>query len=82
MCGIFGFVIKNNVGIDQQGLLKCMNQMLIHRGPDNDGYYLNGDTGMGIRRLAIIDIASGDQPIFNEDKSIAIVYNGEIYNFR
>jgi asparagine synthase (glutamine-hydrolysing) len=81
MCGICGFVIKNNIDIDQQDLLISMNQKLVHRGPDNDGFYLNGDTGMGIRRLAIIDIVSGDQPIFNEDGSISIVYNGEIYNF-
>jgi asparagine synthase (glutamine-hydrolysing) len=59
-----------------------MNHNLVHRGPDSDGYYLNGDIGMGMRRLAIIDLASGDQPIFSEDQSIAIVYNGEIYNFQ
>jgi asparagine synthase (glutamine-hydrolysing) len=59
-----------------------MNDILVHRGPDSDGYYLNGDIGMGMRRLSIIDLVSGDQPIFNEDGSIAIVYNGEIYNFQ
>ncbi len=58
-----------------------MNEVLVHRGPDSDGFYLNGPIAMAMRRLAIIDIAGGDQPIFNEDRTIAVVYNGEIYNF-
>ena len=82
MCGICGFLIQHNFDGDRYSVLKSLNHTLVHRGPDSDGYYLNGDTGMGISRLAVIDLASGDQPIFNEDKSIAIVYNGEIYNFR
>jgi len=82
MCGICGFVSNYKFDEDRFGLLKSLNQTLDHRGPDSDGYYINGDVGMGMRRLAIIDIASGDQPIFNEDGSIAIVYNGEIYNFQ
>ena len=82
MCGICGFVVQNKNVDDRSRLLGSLNRTLVHRGPDSDGYYLNGDTGMAIRRLAIIDLAGGDQPIFNEDKSIAIVYNGEIYNYR
>ena len=82
MCGICGFVSNHKLDQDRFSLLNALNQTLDHRGPDSDGYYINGDVGMGMRRLAIIDIASGDQPIFNEDKSIAIVYNGEIYNFQ
>jgi asparagine synthase (glutamine-hydrolysing) len=82
MCGICGFVSNHELDQDRFSLLNALNQTLDHRGPDSDGYYINGDVGMGMRRLAIIDIASGDQPIFNEDKSIAIVYNGEIYNFQ
>ena len=82
MCGICGFVSNHELDQDRSSLLNALNQTLDHRGPDSDGFYINGDVGMGMRRLAIIDIASGDQPIFNEDKSIAIVYNGEIYNFQ
>jgi asparagine synthase (glutamine-hydrolysing) len=82
MCGICGFVSNQKLNQDRFSLLNSLNQTLDHRGPDSDGYYINGDVGMGMRRLAIIDIARGDQPIFNEDRSIAIVYNGEIYNFQ
>ncbi len=81
MCGICGFVLQHRFEEDRSSLLESMNDILVHRGPDSDGYYLNGDIGMGMRRLSIIDLVSGDQPIFNEDGSIAIVYNGEIYNF-
>ena len=82
MCGICGFVINQKFEEDRFGFLESMNRTLVHRGPDSEGYYVNGDVGMGMRRLAIIDIESGDQPIFNEDRSMAIVYNGEIYNFQ
>jgi len=82
MCGICGFVLQHRFEEDRSSLLEGMNDILVHRGPDSDGYYLNGDIGMGMRRLSIIDLVSGDQPIFNEDGSIAIVYNGEIYNFQ
>lgn len=82
MCGICGFVIERNNGEDRLDLLKSLNRTLMHRGPDSDGYFLNDNVGMGMRRLAIIDLATGDQPKFNEDNSIVIVYNGEIYNFR
>lgn len=58
-----------------------MTSRLVHRGPDEEGFYLNGSLGLGIRRLSIIDLETGSQPIFNEDKTKVIVYNGEIYNF-
>jgi len=58
-----------------------MTSRLVHRGPDEEGFYLNGSLGLGIRRLSIIDLKTGSQPIFNEDKTKVIVYNGEIYNF-
>jgi asparagine synthase (glutamine-hydrolysing) len=58
-----------------------MTESLHHRGPDGDGYYIQGNIGLGHRRLAIIDLTTGDQPLFNDDKSIAIVLNGEIYNY-
>jgi asparagine synthase (glutamine-hydrolysing) len=78
MCGICGFV-----GIPDDGsLLAAMTACLVHRGPDSDGYFREGDAGLGMRRLKIIDLAGGDQPIANEDGSLLIVYNGEIYNYR
>jgi len=61
--------------------LQRMNAQLMHRGPDGEGSFWSEDVGLAMRRLAIIDLNSGDQPIFNEDRSICVVYNGEIYNF-
>src|SRR3954451_2489799 len=55
---------------------------LEHRGPDSRGIHLDGPVGLGIQRLRIIDLATGDQPIYNEDRSVVVVLNGEIYNFR
>jgi asparagine synthase (glutamine-hydrolysing) len=77
MCGICGYI-----GIDEDGLLEQMTDALLHRGPDNAGYFREGGVGLGHRRLSIIDIAGGDQPIFNEDQSLLIIYNGEIFNFQ
>src|SRR3989344_354327 len=77
MCGIAGFH-----GFEDKALLKRMADIISHRGPDGEGYYTNRNVMLASRRLSIIDLATGDQPIFNEDKSIAIVYNGEIYNFQ
>ena len=76
MCGIFGFV-----GFDDPDLLRRMGTALAHRGPDGEGYYRCGPVSLGMRRLSIIDLAGGDQPIYNEDRSIAVCYNGEIYNY-
>src|SRR5687768_4675682 len=59
-----------------------MNLAIEHRGPDEDGFYLNGRVGLAMRRLSIIDLAGGQQPIHNSDKTKWIVYNGEIYNYR
>ena len=66
----------------ERALLERMNATLIHRGPDSDGFFIDGRLGLAMRRLAIIDVAGGDQPIGNEDGSIQVVYNGEIYNYR
>lgn len=77
MCGICGYI-----GIDEEGLLEKMTDALLHRGPDNAGYYSEAGVGLGHRRLSIIDIAGGDQPIYNENKSLLIIYNGEIFNFQ
>ena len=59
-----------------------MADRIIHRGPDEEGYYVDDDVALGHRRLSIIDLSNGKQPMFNEDGSIAVVYNGEIYNFQ
>ena len=77
MCGICGFA-----GFYDNELLRKMTASIIHRGPDGEGIYEKRPVmAMGMRRLAIIDLKTGDQPIYNEDKSIAVVFNGEIYNF-
>lgn len=79
MCGITGFFGK---GTEQD--LRRMTATLVRRGPDSDGYFSDSVAGafLGVRRLAIIDVAGGTQPLFNEDGSIAVVLNGEIYNYR
>jgi asparagine synthase (glutamine-hydrolysing) len=81
LCGISGFYsFKEGHSIDRK-TLKAMNDKIAHRGPDAEGYFLDKGIGISSRRLSIIDLKTGDQPIFNEDKSIVVVYNGEIYNF-
>ena len=59
-----------------------MNETLVHRGPDSDGSVIDGPCGLAMRRLSIIDLAGGDQPIANEDGRIQVIQNGEIYNYR
>jgi asparagine synthase (glutamine-hydrolysing) len=80
MCGICGIYNIDNRPVDKN-LLKKMNNTLIHRGPDDEGYYVNGSIGLGHRRLSIIDLDTGKQPMGNEDGSVQVVFNGEIYNF-
>jgi len=77
MCGICGVC-----GLDDRNLIKKMAEVIKHRGPDDEGFYIDKDIMLGHKRLSIIDIKTGHQPIFNEDKSIVIVYNGEVYNFK
>jgi len=81
MCGISGFVDGRGLDPGASVLLKKMTDCLIHRGPDDEGFYLDDRAALGIRRLSIIDLATGHQPIHNEDKTVWIVLNGEIYNF-
>ncbi len=79
MCGIAGFVdktIKN-----KEKVIKDMAERIKYRGPDGEGYFIDDDVALAHRRLAIIDLSSGGQPQYNEDKSLVIVFNGEIYNF-
>ena len=81
MCGIVGMV--NLDGRAAEGpLLARMNEAILHRGPDEDGAYLKGHVGLAMRRLAIIDLSGGQQPISNEEGTAWIVYNGEVYNYR
>ncbi len=79
MCGICGVVQKNS---NNTVFVKRMSGLLAHRGPDRTAVYESGDVCFGHTRLSIIDLATGNQPIFNHDKKMAIVYNGEIYNYR
>jgi asparagine synthase (glutamine-hydrolysing) len=76
MCGICGF------NWDDKQLLKQMTSSILHRGPNDDGYYSERHISLGMRRLSIIDVSKGKQPIYNEDGSICVVYNGEIYNYK
>lgn len=81
MCGIVGIVNGGERAVDR-GVLERMNQAIMHRGPDDDGFYVNENVGLAMRRLAIIDLAHGKQPIHNADKTKWILYNGEVYNYR
>ena len=80
MCGFAGKVNFDGAPIDRS-LLKAMTDVVAHRGPDADGFFVGDGAGLGHRRLSIIDLATGDQPISNEDGTVWTVYNGEIYNF-
>ena len=80
MCGIVGIVSTNSSPVDE-ALLGRMCNAIRHRGPDDDGFYVNGPVGLGMRRLSIIDLKSGQQPIHNQDRTAWIVFNGEIYNY-
>jgi asparagine synthase (glutamine-hydrolysing) len=82
MCGICGILYNDPARPVDPTLLADLNQCIVHRGPDSDGFYFDANVGMAMRRLAIIDLGGGNQPIFNEDGRIAIVFNGEIYNYR
>ena len=80
MCGICG-VLKLGEGRDVSlGDVEAMAQTLFHRGPDDSGYYVNSPVAFGFRRLSIVDLSGGHQPMSNEDGTVWIVFNGEIYN--
>jgi asparagine synthase (glutamine-hydrolysing) len=81
MCGIAGLVRFDGAAADAE-IARRMTQHLVHRGPDADGALSYGPIALGMRRLAVIDVAHGNQPIFNETGTVGIVYNGELYNFR
>ena len=79
MCGICGIV---NAGQKAEGIVRSMNAKLAHRGPDEEGYHFDDRVAFGMRRLSIIDLKTGHQPIFNENRNVMVICNGEIYNFR
>jgi asparagine synthase (glutamine-hydrolysing) len=82
MCGICGIFHRDARRRVEQNALAGMSAQIVHRGPDEDGSYIDGNLGLAIRRLSIIDVQSGHQPIANEDENLWIVYNGEVYNHR
>ena len=82
MCGICGIFHYADGARADATVLRAMTDVLTHRGPDDAGHHVEGPVALGMRRLAIIDLDSGQQPIYSEDRSSVIVCNGEIYNFR
>ncbi|MPQ34940.1 asparagine synthetase B, partial [Lactobacillus fermentum] len=81
MCGIVAFVDNEKPQQKEVQIQKMMNR-IIHRGPDDSGMFVDEQAALGFRRLSFIDVKSGNQPIFNEDDSKAVIFNGEIYNFK
>jgi asparagine synthase (glutamine-hydrolysing) len=81
MCGLTGIFHPDQGGTIDAGLLRRMTDAIAHRGPDGDGFHVEPGIGLGHRRLSIVDVAGGAQPMYNEDESVVIVFNGEIYNF-
>src|SRR5579864_959827 len=80
MCGICG-IVTHNVGlVPDRGLLERMRDLIAHRGPDGAGLHLGPDVGLGHRRLSIVDVAHGQQPMYSVDRRFVIVYNGEVFN--
>src|SRR5580704_5700280 len=82
MCGICGKMMFDREAKVSPALVKAMADTIYHRGPDDEGYYVSGQIGLGFRRLSIIDLATGHQPLSNEDGTLQIIFNGEIYNYQ
>jgi len=82
MCGITGIFDTRGASDIDRGVLQCMNNSQLHRGPDEGSLHIEPGVGLGHRRLSIIDIATGQQPLFNEDGSVVVIFNGEIYNYQ
>src|ERR1700682_920572 len=81
MCGIAGIVNSNSQIVLDPTIIPQMCETIVHRGPDEEGIYVKAGVGLGMRRLSIIDVAGGHQPVHNEDQTVWIIFNGEIYNF-
>ncbi|HKS77159.1 MAG TPA: hypothetical protein VJQ82_28370, partial [Terriglobales bacterium] len=81
MCGIAGVVSSQGDDHIDAATVHTMCNAIIHRGPDDEGIFIKDGVGLGMRRLSIIDLVGGHQPVFNEDHTVWIVFNGEIYNF-
>src|SRR6266498_4470770 len=81
MCGITGMIGRDGEMVHAEQVRR-MTDTIVHRGPDDEGIHARGNVGLGMRRLSIIDLAGGHQPIYNEDGTVAIVFNGEIYNYQ
>lgn len=82
MCGFVGFIDENDQTYDRRAAIVAMADAIAHRGPDSEGYFEDGRAALGFRRLAIIDLAGANQPLYNENRSLVLVFNGEIYNYR
>src|SRR3954463_9837716 len=82
MCGICGMFLTDRLRRVDPGVLREMNQQIVHRGPDDDGFLVEENVGLAMRRLSIIDVKTGHQPVSNEDETIWLVFNGEIYNYK
>ena len=81
MCGICGQYNFGSQAPVQRRDIEAMAKSIDHRGPDDDGYYISGPLGFGFRRLSIIDLSGGHQPMFDHEESVWVIFNGEIYNF-
>ncbi len=81
MCGICGqYNYKDNSPVSAETINRMMDS-IVHRGPDDEGKYINGSLGLGFRRLSIIDLVGGHQPMWDREKTVCVIFNGEIYNF-
>ena len=82
MCGITGFAQRKHDAETARATVKAMADLITYRGPDGEGYYVDDQVALGHRRLSIIDLEGGRQPMYNEDENLVVVFNGEIYNFQ
>ena len=82
MCGITGFAERSHDAETARKIVKGMADLIAYRGPDGEGYYVDDQVALGHRRLSIIDLEGGKQPMFNEDGNLVVIFNGEIYNFQ
>src|SRR5271155_2987395 len=81
MCGIAGIMDLTGERAVPEGLVRRMTQAIIHRGPDEEGYFLRPGVVLGSRRLSIVGLSDGQQPVSNEDRSVSVVFNGELFDY-